>query len=305
MDIFENPKYNNNLLPIIIIWFLYNISFKLTALANFAYALFFMSLIPVFLIIDKEIYAEKVAIWAYTMLIIGIILLLTEIKFNKVRENNFKIHLNEIGTKLLIIPLYLAIINFFILNIKRIFRIIIIFINIRPKSKKEFVKSFIKFNIVVACFLLLILSTVKTTIYLNNFIYQESQKKQRMLLNPDIYKVEPKIVYRSNKVIILGNNFGWKNSKSSNLYSQYGTVITDLWTDSKIIFTVPLHWNNGNINIWIEKQIEWRGRKITAKSDTVAIRLIPTTDTFTSDDELYFKQLNNLEPETLEQNGYK
>jgi hypothetical protein len=124
-------------------------------------------------------------------------------------------------------------------------------------------------------------------------------------LNPVIIKIEPRLVYPSTKVIIYGRGFGWKEKKGYRLMNNLGEVQTDLWTDSKIIFTVPLHWSPSELNFWIEKPIEWAGRAETARSENGDIRLLQRTNQWNSDDDEYFKQLKYLEKETLRLNGYE
>lgn len=137
-------------------------------------------------------------------------------------------------------------------------------------------------------------------------IYKDTQHQRlRESLNPIITKVEPSIVYHSTKVVIYGSGFGWQQEGTRALKKDGEIVDVDLWTDTKIILTVPLHWKTGTITLWTEKPLLWDGKTVTAKSNTVKIKLIPTTNTFTPDDDAYFQQLKTLSPETLKMNGYQ
>ncbi len=114
---------------------------------------------------------------------------------------------------------------------------------------------------------------------------------------PTISVFEPRIVYRSTKVVIRGHNLG-------KLYSAHGEVKADLASDSKITFTIPLDWKDGNVKLWVEKSIIWDGKEAITKSGIFEIKLIPTSSQFTPQDDEYFKQLKSLDKETLKLNGY-
>ncbi len=126
------------------------------------------------------------------------------------------------------------------------------------------------------------------------------------VIQPKIIKFEPKIVYRSTKIILWGRSFGADPEGSVvKVISSRGRVHKDFWTDAKIYFTVPVDWRDGEIKIWIEKPVLWDGRWSIRKSNIVTIQLIPTSSTFTPTDDNYFQQLKMLDKETLQINGYK
>ncbi|PIY69558.1 hypothetical protein COY90_00025, partial [Candidatus Roizmanbacteria bacterium CG_4_10_14_0_8_um_filter_39_9] len=75
--------------------------------------------------------------------------------------------------------------------------------------------------------------------------------------------------------------------------------------DHKIIFTVPLSWKPGPMNIWIEKPVEWNAETVIEKTKPISIKLLKVTGQFTPDDDLYFEQLKTWRKETREMNGYK
>ena len=105
-------------------------------------------------------------------------------------------------------------------------------------------------------------------------------------------------------MIIYGENFGW-DTKNVKALIDGKEIDAVLWTDSKIIFPVPLEWKDGYHKIWIEKQIDWDGKKTTAKSEAFEIKVLPITGNYTEDDGLYFEQMKTWRPETREVNGYK
>ncbi len=123
---------------------------------------------------------------------------------------------------------------------------------------------------------------------------------------PQIYSVEPRLVYHGTKVVVLGKNFGWKvPTQSTKFYTQQGELNIDLWTNSKIIFTVPLQWKPGNIEVWEKTILNWDDKNIDVQSNIAKIKLISVTNSFTPDDDAYFQQLKHLNKETLKINGYK
>lgn len=154
----------------------------------------------------------------------------------------------------------------------------------------------------------IVLSVVLASILLYHGVTYFAKVQRELLrasLDPVIEAVEPSIVYRANKVVIYGKNLGFKpNEEQLKLLSQYGEVQKDTWTDHEIVFTVPLHWRDGQIHLWINKPVMWEGKKIITKSAVHTIRLIPTTESITVQDEAYFEGLKSLRPQTLKLNGY-
>jgi len=158
-------------------------------------------------------------------------------------------------------------------------------------------------------FLLLIHQTI---IFANQkvVVYKEQVAFNELL--PQIKKGEPHLVYRSNIIILYGNNFGIESGNiSDNTYAdtesvnnQFGKVNFTFWDNNKIIFQVPLHWKTGEITVWIEKQITWKSKRIKVKSNRVRFKLMDTTGSWDKADDEYFRQLKHLDKETLRVNGY-
>lgn len=124
--------------------------------------------------------------------------------------------------------------------------------------------------------------------------------------HPKITQIEPKIVYHSTKVILLGKNFGWNPTEKIRLINKNNVAVhTDLWTDTKIIFTIPLDWQSGEKTLWIEKPNQWEGKGVIMKSNSVTVKVIPANSSFSTEDDAFFKQLKYLNKETLEINGYR
>ncbi len=122
--------------------------------------------------------------------------------------------------------------------------------------------------------------------------------------HPKIQSINPKIVYYGTKVILMGREFGWKGTIDTKFKYKEGNIDITLWTDTKVVFTIPLHWREGNITIWMQKPIEWEGREILVKSNMVKLRLISRDNGWDKDDDAYFEQLKSLSDEVLQLNGY-
>src|SRR3989344_1287280 len=54
-------------------------------------------------------------------------------------------------------------------------------------------------------------------------------------------------------VKVRGYNFGWRLNPNDKLLSDYGPVIVEEWTEQQISFRVPLNWQVGELNLWVEK----------------------------------------------------
>lgn len=322
IDIFFIPKSNDIfILFVLFFWTVFIIGFHAEARISFLFALVYLVICPVFILLQKEAVAEKSAIWAYMMLVAGTVQSIIEIKLNlenlQSPKQVFEIILKNpfimfITTKLLFAKSIvvkaqkklLRIVSKLFLNIYRFLDFII---NLKPANFFELMFSLLK------GLLILILLIYSGKIILNkvNNIYVEHKKKvimenrKRLFASrqPRIDLMEPTLVYKATKVVIYGEGFGWDVKKSQALIDGE-KIDAVLWTDSKIIFRVPLHWKTGNHKIWIEKQIEWDGKKVTAKSKTFEIKILPITENLTEDDRLYFEQLKKLRKETLELNGY-
>ncbi len=290
-----SPVFSNmRVLLFIIFWILFFVAYKQNAIIDIVVALVLLISLVVTRALDNLVYSEKIAIWIFVFIALGAIQLGIEYVFKIVPRglDYFVTHAKmdwELFRKSSELPL--AILNKIVDSIKTL---IIRLYGPRPKTQNEYRTLGIRILItIVVCILFF-------------FAYQVVKTQQlRLSQNPDVEKIEPFIVYRSIKVIIKGNNLGFKpNQKELRLMSQYGEVQKDNWTDKEIVFTVPLHWKDGEVDLWIEKPVEWEGKKIIARSRTIKLKLIPTTQTFTEDDDLYFKQLPNLDDKTLKLNGY-
>ena len=286
---FKNPDVI--ILSIIIFLILIVEEFNISAKFIFITLIFIFTTCSTMFIFKKDIAAQNLSFWIYVLLIIGLLRLP---KDNKIKSNELFIEksllfLKKIYTKVFDIS----------------HRIISYVFNIHPKTILDITFNIVKLILFITIIFFATFFSYKMIIDVRTRKMIENSKRQRANLNPKILKIEPKIVYPATKVIIWGKGFGWKENNEISLHVNSEIVDTDLLTDSKIILTVPLHWKKPQkLEFWIEKPSSWNGKAIIAKSEKVSINLIQVTSSFTKDDDLYFKELKNLNKETLEINGY-
>ena len=122
---------------------------------------------------------------------------------------------------------------------------------------------------------------------------------------PTIEKVEPMVVFPSSKVVIKGNHFSWPQDKYSQpkLMSDLGEIRVDLWTNEKVVFTVPISWK-GEVNIWIEKYRNWKGEKILNKSDKWKLKVLDANNLSNKDEKLYYQEMEKVSEEVKKLNGW-
>ena len=197
-------------------------------------------------------------------------------------------------------------------------------VNISPKTGLTFFLAickiilFVFFSLLSALIVFFIVIGIvtfsaKIFIQLDRKIRAENLRQLRFSLDPKIDLIEPGIVYHSTKVVIYGTGFDPKADNASLLKLlapniRNFPVTPDFKSDTKIIFTIPLDWNTGQLYFWVETPITWQGKYIMAKSNVVSVKLIPRISPyspgFSPDDEAYFKQLETLREETLLLNGH-
>lgn len=170
-------------------------------------------------------------------------------------------------------------------------------------SDKKKTTLYIIENILFAIVVLLLIHIF--VILLDRQIVSYSHYQLFLTRHPQIQSIKPKIVYYNSKIVLTGKNFGWGKNNDAKFMYKGGSVDITLWTDSKVIFTVPLHWKEGDITIWMQKPIEWDGGKKLIKSNMVTIELISRNNGWDKNANEYFEQLKHLDEETLELNGYK
>ena len=322
-DILFIPKSSDIfILFVLLFWTLFIIGFRAEARISFLFALVYLVISPVFILLQKEAVAEKSAIWAYMMLVAGTVQSIIEMKFNLetlkspgqvfqiILENSFVVILVNylLIIKSIIVWIGKKLFNLILKIFSKVYLLLDFVINFKPADFFQLMFSLLKGFVLI----IFLMSFGKIILNKANIMYIEYQKKVIMenrkklyvSRQPKIDLIEPTLVYKATRIVIYGNGFGWDTKKSQALIDGK-KIDTFLWTDSKIIFPVPLEWKDGYHKIWIEKQIDWDGKKTTAKSEAFEIKVLPITDNFTQDDKLYFEQMKTWRKETREINGYE
>jgi hypothetical protein len=300
-DIFMLPQvYDSITLWLTIFWIIVVTGYRLEGRFSYAAALSFLIICPISLIFKNEFIAEKAAIWTYMFLVVGTIQSLIELKVgstDRVDLDKYWAKTESLRSRLFVIlketliPIKDKMVSFF-KYIVSLFQ--------KKRTPKDYAIFFTKVIIII---ILIMISMFLLKISYDK-IQIEYKKYQRNQKNPVIQKIEPYYVYKGTKVLIKGKLFGLKNNDRQRLMSDIGELEYHFYDDSKIIFVMPTEWAFGEHSIWVEKNIGWDGKRVTAKSNIVKIKLLPITGGFTTDDKLYFDQLKNLDKETLEINGY-
>lgn len=113
---------------------------------------------------------------------------------------------------------------------------------------------------------------------INRYRYQQRLKESRLALNPVVNDYQPKMVVGNTKVVVYGDKFGLKQSTQNFLWdATYQKVVpTELWTNNKIIFSIPLDWKLGQHSLYIERIMFWPegGKIIVAKSSPLLLEVV-------------------------------
>jgi hypothetical protein len=293
-----------------VIWLISDASIGIRSKNTYSVAFIFLIFVPLLIISEMNSHAERAALISYLFLFLGSIQLLQE---------TYADTFSRIGRIPIFKPLFLFVhVIFTIIN--RTIRVITIvithglnrlkekfnlflakIIKKSPETPKDF--AIVIFKLFISSLILItILLVISTSIIL--ITREINHRFTRMAINPKVKSVSPKYVYPANKIIIRGTNFGWKQNGKIRLMTDSGEVTTDLWTDTKIILTVPLHWKAGDRPLWIEKETLWEDRIITVKSSTKVIKLLEISNGLNEDYDAYIKQFENLDDEVLKLNGY-
>ncbi len=285
------------------IWIAVIIGLKLQALSGFNLTLFFLMAVPFFAYFGKEGIAEKFAVWGVNFALISSLQLLLFID-----HQSSNVPRSFTAMRMIKSP-FIFISNKLIKQVKatvKLFRQVILGIfNQRPKTTLDYFLNTMKaLLLVIAAFFVTVFISV-VLLKVNKEIAIKRDLEVQYSRHPRINLFEPRIAYFSTKVLMRGTNFGWKQQDKVRLVKDGQVISTDLWTDNKIIFTVPLHWKIGISNIWIEKKVTWKGKSYTAKSNDILLKIIPRSNTFTPADDEYFNQLKYLDKEALQINGYR
>jgi hypothetical protein len=301
VDLFLMRSYSDAVLTaIILLWFFVILGFGINPIILYGINLILFICLPLILVSGGANSGEKLAIYAITSVVISILYLI--IRTNAVETRLSKSFLkyidNLLGGCVSLLNRPVALSTSF--TSKLLFKVF----NFHPKNRRDHLRNFLALFILLISLVLLSFISNKAYVKIKDNQRIELERMQREALNPNISLVEPRIAYQSTKVLILGRGFGSNSDGSAHLMSAIGEVRTDLWTNEKIVFTIPLDWKPNKISLWIVKNGHWKNESIVVKSDIFDILLIPRSQQFSPDDDAYFQQLRELSDESLIINGY-
>ncbi|MCX6731163.1 MAG: hypothetical protein NTZ55_04925 [Candidatus Roizmanbacteria bacterium] len=298
-DILFIPKIND--LPIALLcmmWALLIFSYRYKSQKSFVGALFFLILCPILLVSNMGLIAEKASAWAFMFMVMGTIHALIELKNEEApNENYFIFHIHQL---LNYIPSFdSALLLWYKKMTYKKQKPITIKVTLKDYIHQSVagIKEYVLFFLYVMAGTVIILTVV--TVYT-----KVMSVRDRKLKNPVVQLVEPKLVYPATKVLLFGSSFGSRIDERYRLMKDGVEVRPDYWEDHKIIFTIPLGWKTGIVNIWIERPIQWNGETIIEITKPVQIKLLPISGWNSPDDDLYFEQMKTWKKETREINGY-
>lgn len=298
------------------------IGYRAESRNTFFMALIYLLCTPFFLILQQEFIAEKSAIWAYMMLVVGTLGALVEIKkpslvlvqFPQFYYDRF-IQINEIVrtvyTQTPAQNIAHRIKSSTIKIIHTIARLITNFIGEFPKSKKDFITFAYRFTLFSVVTIFIVVSFVFTSLFIirkSLDLYSQYRDWRGWIsIKPRIFRIEPSIIYPGMKVVMYGKNFGWNERVGYRIETDQSPYVDlpDLWNDTKIIFTVPLHWNIGKHPIIITKPVFFNNSYVQNKSNPFELNIIPRKTKFTEADDAFFEEMNRIGDEARKINGYE
>ncbi len=297
---FPDRRVDIILILIIILWICVLANYKITPDFNFFLSLTLFMPYLMLSIIDIGIAGllEKIAVYIYVLFVIGLLQSATII----LRHSHTLNSVEELETES--INVTNKVWRHIKKNIIYVSRLLVVitkrYINTHPKTKRDWYMNIARVCALIAFIFSLVIIEKQITL----LIKEELHARQRIKQNPIIKTIEPKLVYKSTKVVIKGLNLGWYSDGQVQLIANGQKVVPELWTDTKIIFTVPQQWKIGTNTLYIEKKISWDETDITAISNPVSLKVLKIDQTFDSDDDLFFEQLKDLDEEVLKLNGY-
>lgn len=282
LDIFLYPK-NISLYPLLLLLYLFilfslypSIQLLVKALALQLAAGFF------FFLTHHDAYSEPIFRWASLQIPI-ILAYAYSPNPQQVRPANYK----EFWFYKIIIGLFRIVKTCLFIVINKLFII-------SPRNTRDMMR-----NVLVAAALLAFF--IAAHISYQKAIYIKSNFDRIPIV--DVY--EPRIIYKSNFVLIKGRHFGWNQDHHSYLSTQLGKIESTVWTENEIIFQIPLWLPEKQIPITIVKKDDWFGTKKDLMSRPFTLSVISRTDGWGPEDDDYFNQLDHLSEKTLKLNGYK
>lgn len=317
-------RSNSELITVVftLCWMAVIIGYRVESKNTLSLTIVYLVIAYIFLLTGKKEIGEKASIWAYLMMVLGSFTAIVELINPKIKMEPFpKFFYNRLYYAKNVISLlyYRTPINKVIIHIKKLSITLLHkvinqlhkLIDHLPETKNKVItflfRVFLLITILLISLLVLIIITFATfkitkRLYKN---YDEWRDIER--IRPQIFRVEPSIIYPGMKVIVYGKNFGWNEKPGYKIESNQpqDNDLTDLWTETKIIFTIPLHWKTGKHYIQINKPNNSNSSTKNLNSNKINLNIIPIDRGFSKDDDLFFEELERISKEARNINGYE
>ncbi len=287
----------NDMLPVsLLLWIVATAVYHIRSYIHYIFATILFTFCAFTFILQLDAVSEKSAIWGFFFITTGVLQAILEYILRPAHMNSLGEFIRSLAndTKILSGFLYEVYINKLLPWFMVLKGIIYDSYKIPAHTLKEKVILYIKIGVTIIVILLIVVGILAAERY-----------HSRLGFNPNISSSQPSLVYPSTLVVIKGRNFGWKQHERVFLKYEGGEIVTNFWSDSKIIFAVPLNWNPGEVTIWIEKPTQWEGKVVIAKSELQKLKILPRDSSFTEDDDMFFKKLKEVDYEVRKINGYE
>lgn len=137
-------------------------------------------------------------------------------------------------------------------------------------------------------FVTIVIVLVMYSVFISVMVFHQSKLYENVLKeNLFIVRVAPSKTTLAYKVALEGYNFGRVHDNRYQLYSSYGQINPEVWTDNKIEFIVPLSWKVGAVELWIERP-NIRDESRTISSNIATLTVLNRWDFFPTENEEIF-----------------
>jgi hypothetical protein len=148
-----------------------------------------------------------------------------------------------------------------------------------------------------------IFSAVYSNFKTTHFTYSMTETIKRQGY-PYIFNIEPYYLHYGDKVVVRGVHFNRGSKNNTKLMSSYGEIKPERRSDEELIFSVPLQWKVGKIQIWTESP-PVKQDNISRTSNIVEIHVLDRLGNFNDEDIKYFGQIKYLDAEARNINDFK
>jgi hypothetical protein len=119
---------------------------------------------------------------------------------------------------------------------------------------------------------------------------------------PTISYIGPTILHNASYALIKGSGFGSEYSGEIRIMSTFGEIQESSWTNSGIVFRVPLDWTVGIFSVWLERKVDNNWVKVPMSEYN--IKLLDKNTLWTAEDDQYYQQVTSGPDELLKASEY-